>query len=176
MKVLVTGANGFIGRALCAHLTARGEDVVAAARTLDRAQGVSCARVVAVGDVGPRTIWRPALEGVEAVVHTAALAHARASEARVFAVNVASTRALAEAAAQAGARRFVFLSSVKVHGETTEGRAPFCESDPLAPDPSDTYARAKADAETALADVAAARKLAVVVLRPPLVYGAGARA
>ncbi len=191
VKVLVTGANGFIGRALCAHLAARGDEVVAAVRDLDRAvppiggpmtqSPLACARAVAVGEIGANTIWRPALDGVEAVVHAAAQAHAGArldpeSLARIFAVNVAGARALAEAASAAGVRRFVFLSTVKVLGETTEGRAPFSESDPLAPDPNDAYARAKAAAEIELADVAAARGLSTVILRPPLVYGPGARA
>ena len=197
VKILVTGANGFIGRAVCAHLAARGDEVVAAVRDLTRARDIVCSRAVAVGDIGPGTDWRDALLGVEAVVHTAAQAHVSArpdrgatfiargdsparpdpeSVAQTFAVNVAGARALAEAAGSTGVFRFVFISTVKVHGKTTEGRAPFSESDPLAPDPDDVYARAKAEAESELAQVAAARRLAIVVLRLPLVYGPGARA
>ncbi|MSO85834.1 MAG: NAD-dependent epimerase/dehydratase family protein [Rhodospirillales bacterium] len=175
MRILVTGANGWIGRAVCADLTGRGHEVVAAVRRPDRAAGIACARSVAVGAIGPGTDWRAALEGVTAVVHTAARVHVpAATDPESFAVNVEGTRALALAAAAAGVRRFVFLSTVKVLGETTENRAPFSETDPPAPDPNDAYARSKAAAETELANVAAARNLAIVILRPPLVYGPGA--
>ena len=181
MRILVTGANGFIGRAVCADLVRRGHEVVAAVRRADSARGIVSARAVAVGDIGPTTDWRQALAGVEAVVHAAAKAHAaaRMSEseiAELFAVNAEGTRRLAEAAAAAGARRFVFLSTVKVHGETTEGRAAFSESDPPNPDPSDPYARAKAAAEAALSGVAVMSSFETVVLRLPLVYGPGVKA
>ena len=196
MRILVTGANGWIGRALSAHLSARGDEVVAAVRDLGRAGesprayndaplpghagGLVCARAVAVGAIGPATDWREALAGVAAVVHTAARVHVAErpdpeSVARTFAVNAEGTRALAAAAGAAGVRRFVFLSTVKVLGETTENRAPFSETDPPNPDPGDAYALAKAAAEAALAKLARGR-LEVVVLRAPLVYGPGARA
>jgi nucleoside-diphosphate-sugar epimerase len=183
MRILVTGANGFIGRATCAELSRRGHEVVAAVRRLDSARGVACARAVAVGDIGPASIhqlgdWRAALAGVEAVVHTAAKAHAAArlgerEMAELFAVNVEGTRAIAAAAAVAGARRFVFLSTVKVLGPTTKGRFPVSETDPPNPDPRDAYAHAKAAAEASLASLAATTPLEIVVLRPPLVYGPG---
>jgi UDP-glucose 4-epimerase len=213
VKVLVTGANGFIGRALCVDLARRGHDVIAAVRRPESARGIACARAVVVGPIGPATDWREALSGVAAVVHAAAMAHAAASEssrqhkfgggdspaaasessrqhkfgggdspaaatdaAEIFAVNGEATRALAEAAARSGARRFVFLGTVKVLGETTEGRAPFTESDPPRPDPTDAYARAKAAAEAARAALGAPRRVGVGVLRLPLVYGPGVKA
>jgi nucleoside-diphosphate-sugar epimerase len=181
VRILVTGANGFVGRALCAHLASRGDEVTAAVRAPDRARGISCARAVAVGSIGPTTDWREALAGTEAVVHTAARVHVTPGRdandfADSLAVDAGGTRALGLAAAQAGARRFVFLSTVKVLGETTDGRAPFSESDPPAPDSDDAYARAKAAAEAELANIAAMGRLEVVVLRLPLVYGPGAKA
>ena len=180
MKVLVTGANGFIGRATCAELARRGHDVVAAVRRIESARDIPCARAIAVGPIGPATDWRAALDGIEAVVHAAAMAHSvtrksASEESDIFAVNAAGTRALAEAARGAGVRRFIFLSTVKVLGETTEGRVPFSEIDPPNPDSGDAYARAKAEAETALAAIARA-PLEVVVLRLPLVYGPGVKA
>jgi len=181
VKILVTGANGFIGRATCAELTRRGHEVVAAVRRIESARDVPCARAVAVGPIGPATDWRAALDGTQAVVHTAAMAHSVARKSAsetsdIFAVNAEGARALAEAAIRAGVRRLVFLGTVKVLGETTEGRAPFAETDPLDPDPGDSYARAKAAAEAALADVAGGGSLEVVVLRLPLVYGPGVKA
>ncbi|MBM3567077.1 MAG: NAD-dependent epimerase/dehydratase family protein, partial [Alphaproteobacteria bacterium] len=180
MRVLVTGANGFVGRAVCAELTLRGHAVVAAIRTAEKAAGLSCVRAAVVGDLGPDTDWREALNGIDAVVHLAARVHVmgesgEAAEAAHRRANTEGTRRLAEAAA-AGARRFVFLSTVKVMGESSEGRAPFTESDTPAPDADDAYGQSKLAAEIALAGVARTTGLEVAVLRPPLVYGPGVRA
>lgn len=157
MRVVVTGASGFIGKALVPALRARGHEVMA----LDRA---------AIGDIAGRVDWPTHLAGADAVVHLAALAHARGvDEARLRAVNVDAALALGRAAAAAGAK-MLFMSSVKVLGEETPGPA-FDDACPLAP--QDAYARAKAEAEAALRAVAG---LALTVLRPPLVYGPGAQA
>ena len=174
-RILVTGANGFVGRALCADLSERGHQVVAAVRMHDKAGGIVCARAVAVGDIGPETDWRDALAGVTGVVHTAARVHVMGESARALhtRVNIEGTRRLAEAAAAAGVRRFVFLSSIKVMGESTEGRAPFSERDTPAPHPGDAYAESKLAAEQALAELFRNGTLEPVVLRPPLVYGPG---
>ena len=132
---------------------------------------------VALDDIGAATDWRTALAGVGAVVHLAARAHvvresSPEAHALYSAVNTRGTLRLAEAAAAAGVRRFVFLSSARVHGERSTG-APFTESSPLVAD--DPYGRSKADAERGLASLARAGKLDPVILRPPLVYGPGAR-
>ncbi len=177
-RILVTGANGFVGRALCADLSKRGHQVVAAVRARDKARGIVCDRAVVVSDIGPETDWRDALTGVTGVVHTAARVHVMgesgaAARARHVRVNVEGTRRLAEAAAAAGARRFVFLSSIKVMGESTEGRGPFSERDTPAPHPGDAYAESKLAAEQALAELFRNGTLEPVVLRPSLVYGPG---
>jgi nucleoside-diphosphate-sugar epimerase len=157
MRVVVTGAGGFIGQALVPALRARGHQVVA----LDRA---------AVGDIASFTGWPTQLAGCDAVVHLAALAHARGvDETNLRAVNVDAALALGKAAAAAGAR-MLQISSVKVLGEETPQR-PFDDTTPLAP--QDAYARAKAEAETALRAVPG---LSLTVLRPPLVYGPGVKA
>ena len=172
-SVLVTGASGFVGRALCPRLRAAGYRV--AVSTRDRA----AARIPGVDDIhvtaplGPETDWRPALGGVEAVVHLAARVHVmNESDADALhrQANAEGTLRLAEAAAAAGVGRFVFLSTAKVNGERT-GAAPFRESDP--PTPADAYARSKWEAETGLARIAKRTGLEVVVMRPPLVYGPG---
>jgi UDP-glucose 4-epimerase len=133
---------------------------------------------VATGPIGASTDWTKALEGREAVVHLAGRAHVRRDEASdpqgaFDQVNLHGTRRLAEQAVARGVRRFVFLSSVKVNGETTHER-PFTEADP--PAPQDPYARSKAGAERALAEVASNSTMEVVILRSPLVYGPGVKA
>lgn len=177
-RVLVTGATGFVGRALCPALAEAGFQVTAAVR--DASTTVPSAdRIVAVPDIGPNTDWTEALKDANAVVHLAARVH-RMGEARNEAladnlrVNAEGTRRLAEAATEMDAKRFVFLSSVKVNGETTDGRAPFSEAD--APAPQDSYAISKWEAEQALAKIAAAGALEPTILRPTLVYGPGVRA
>lgn len=176
-RVLVTGAGGFVGRALFPALLAAGHDVAAAVRESGAAAAPEGTDPRPVGDIGPDTDWSGALAGIEAVVHLAARVHVMEERAADPAalyrrVNAAGTRRLAEAAAEAGVRRLVFLSTVKVNGEATAG-APFREGDP--PAPRDDYARSKLEAEEALASVAARRGLETVVVRPPLVYGPGVK-
>lgn len=156
-RVAVTGSSGFVGRHVVAALKAAGHEVV----ELGRAQ---------VGDVANVKDWPALLAGANAVVHLAALAHARGvDEARLRAVNVEATLALGAAAAAAGTH-MLFMSSIKALGEETPGR-PFDESSTSAP--QDAYGRAKADAEAALRAIPG---LVLTILRPPLVYGPGVRA
>jgi UDP-glucose 4-epimerase len=157
VRIAVTGASGFLGSAIVPALRARAHEVV----VLDRA---------ATGDIGFAVDWARHLAGADAVVHLAALAHARGvDEARLRAVNVDASVSIGKAAA-AGGSRMIFMSSAKVLGEETQG-SPFDERSPLAP--QDAYARAKADAEMALRAI---QGLRLTVLRPPLVYGPGVRA
>ncbi|HEX4984467.1 MAG TPA: SDR family oxidoreductase [Burkholderiales bacterium] len=173
--VLVTGAGGFVGSVLRALLQQEGHDVRAALRTPPSGtQGPA----FAVGDIGPDTDWSAALAGCEAVVHLAAHVHVMrgrpGADAPLFErVNVQGSGNLARQAARAGVRRFVFLSSVKVNGESTAGR-PFTERDALAP--ADAYGRSKMQAETALRGLAAETGMELAILRPPLVYGPGVKA
>lgn len=169
--VLVTGASGFIGRALCDTLAARGMSVRAAMRRPSAATG----DVRVVGEIGPDTEWRNALEGVDAVVHLAARVHvmhdAGADPLAAFrTVNVAGTERLARECAVWQVRRLVFVSSIKVNGERTQDR-PFTEADP--PAPEDSYAVSKLEAEQALRRVTAATGLEIAIVRPCLVYGPG---
>lgn len=172
--MLVTGADGFVGRALCAHLEAKG---IAVRRAVRRRSSAVGAHTVAVGDLGPQTDWEQALLGVDAVVHLAARVHAmrdRAPDpmAEYRRVNVEATRRLAAAAASCGVRRMLLLSSIKVNGDAIP--RPFIEAD--TPAPIGPYAVSKWEAEQALAQVSAQTGLEWVVLRPPLTYGPEVRA
>jgi nucleoside-diphosphate-sugar epimerase len=169
MKTLVTGATGFVGRALCAELAQTGHEAVPAVREA-RGLGAECV----VGQIDANTDWRAALTGALAVVHLAARVHVmhdKASDplAAFRAVNTAGTLNLARQCVAAGVRRFVFISSIKVSGE---GRAqPYTESDPQSP--MGAYAISKWDAEQGLREIELETGMEVVILRPPLVYGPG---
>jgi nucleoside-diphosphate-sugar epimerase len=172
MKVLVTGANGFIGRGLVVYLSACGCDVVPVVRRLS---GVVGERVL---DLEDGDAWRAALEDCDSVVDLAGRAHVMhetaADPAQAFkTANVDNTLTVARYAAAAGVPRFVFLSSVKVNGERTQPGRCFHADDK--PDPQDDYARSKLAAEEALFALSAQTGLEVVVIRPPLVYGPGVK-
>ncbi len=172
--VLVTGATGFVGRALVPALLGLGHRVISAVRPNHESIGAGTeARMI--GDIGPDTDWRDVLDGVEAVVHLAARVHVMVEtsqdpEALYRQTNVEGTRRLAIEAAAAGVKRLVFLSTVKVNGEQTPGD-PFTEAD--RPRPAGPYARSKWAAEEALTEVAAKTGIEIIILRPPLVYGEG---
>lgn len=172
MKVLVTGGTGFVGSALCARLAASGFEVTSAVRRLS-----SAPREVAVGNLDASTDWQSALDGCDAVAHLAARVHMMRDTAAdplalYRATNTDATLNLARQAAQAGVKRFVFVSTIKVNGEG--GDAAYRETD--VPAPQDAYAISKWEAEQGLRQIARETGLEVVVLRPPLVYGPGVKA
>lgn len=171
---LVTGAAGFVGRALCAEATGRGHRVRRALRTLNDASDS-----VEVGNVGPATDWQLHLIGIDVVVHLAARVHVMievlADPLAAFRqVNVEGTLNLARQAAAAGVQRFIFISSVKVNGEESDPAHPFAADE--VPAPSDPYGISKMEAENGLRLIAAETGIDVVIIRPPLVYGPGVKA
>jgi len=174
MRVLVTGASGFVGTALCHELLARGHEVQAAARrTIPPGEGPSELRRIVIPDIGVEFDRRALLDGVDVVVHLAAIAHRRGvPDAELSRVNVDATVKLAEAAGGL-VRRFVFLSSVKVHGEDS-GMGMYTETDALQPE--DSYGRSKLLAEKELTEIAVRNRMELVLIRPPLVYGPGVKA
>lgn len=176
MRFLITGANGFVGRPLCAELFGRGHEVRAAVRSSKVT--VDGAEVVAVGAVDGDTDWTDALQGVEAVIHLAARVHVMKDDAadplaEFLRVNLQGMENLARQAARAGVKRLVYVSSIKVNGESAEGQREFSESD--RPNPRDPYGISKWQAEQALQRIAQDTGLEVVIVRPPLVYGPGVK-
>jgi nucleoside-diphosphate-sugar epimerase len=180
MKVLVTGASGFIGQSLVPYLLASGHEVIGCARnlkSLDLFTGKTSFRAAEVGELEAMD-WEPLLQDVDAVVHLAARVHVmndtHDSVLDLYrAVNVKGTKRLAEACLACGVRRFIYLSSIKVNGEETSN-GPFSEED--GPLPKDPYGISKWEAEKALKEISEKSNLEVGILRPPLIYGPGVRA
>jgi 2-alkyl-3-oxoalkanoate reductase len=164
--VLVTGANGFIGRALCGHLADLGVEVRGVDVVGDAAAGIHAGTTT---DPGP---WAHLLDDVDTVVHTAAIVSNVVPAARMYAVNVEGTGRVLAAATAAGVRRFVHLSSVVVHGFDLPAWVD--ESRPMRPN-GDAYVDTKVASERLVVAAGAAGDIEVVVLRPGDVYGPGSR-
>lgn len=175
MNLLVTGANGFVGHPLCMEMSQRQYSVRAAARSFCNFD-LPEERVsrVLVPDINDDTNWSCALMGIDAVVHLAARVHVMQDHsvnplAEFRQTNVAGTEHLARAAAASGVKRFVYVSSIKVNGESTRRDEMLVESDKACP--QDPYGTSKWEAEQALHRVAKETGLEIVIVRPPLVYG-----
>lgn len=172
MKVLVTGSNGFIGKALCHRIAADGYSLVSGVR----ANIENTTDVVSYGDITGNTNWSDALRSCESVVHLAGRAHVlRDTEsdplAKYRTVNADGTLNLARQAAEAGVQRFVFISSIGVNGAESF-QTPFTEKD--IPSPCSHYAISKYETELGLLAIAKKTSMEIVTIRPPLVYGPGA--
>ena len=175
-RVLVTGGQGFVGKALAAGALSNGfavrvssrQKLIAAEARLEHSR---------VGDLGPATDWLAALQGVNTVVHCAGRAHVMTDTAvdplaAFRTVNAVGTLNLVRQAVDAGVTRFVFVSSIGVNGAQTAPGKPFSEADQ--PNPQNAYALSKREAEQSLLRIADETGLEVVIIRPPLVYGCNA--
>ena len=167
MTILITGANGFVGRALCRALEITGQRFRRVLRNAALTGDIS------IGEIGESTDWNKAVTDATCVVHLAARTHVLRERSKdpikdFRGVNVKATANLARACMAAGVKRLVYLSSVKVNGECTTGE-PFSEND--TPLPADPYGISKWEAEQELFRTARSGVLEIVVLRPPLVYG-----
>ena len=167
-KTLVTGANGWIGKAAVSSLRAGGYAVRTASRT------VAVGESIVVNDFREQMAWGEALDGIDSVIHLAAVTRAAqandADSSRMLRqVNVDATLQLARESAAHGVRRFVFMSSAKVNGERTESNRPFMADGEVHPE--DSYSASKLEAERGLLQIARSSGMEVVIIRPPLVYG-----
>ncbi|ATI02454.1 MULTISPECIES: SDR family oxidoreductase [Cycloclasticus] len=175
-RVLVTGATGFIGRAVTERLLSSGHSVVAAVRQSSGILGLGV-KVVEVGNTSAQTDWRQELNKVDVLIHCAGRAHiinemVTDPLAEFRQINTASTLNLAKQAAEVGVRRFVFISSIKVNGELTVKEA-FCPDDIFVP--TDPYGLSKYEAEQGLLALVKSTDMEVVIIRPTLVYGSGVK-
>lgn len=174
MRLSVTGAGGFIGRAVVRAALARGNEVAAVVRTAPPPGVLSAgAQVRVVGDLLSPEAQAAAVADCEAVIHLAGLVRARDADA-FHRQNTLMTAQLAETAARAGCRRFVFASSLSVFPPTTPDGATLTDASPTAP--ATPYGASKLEAERRLAEIAASSGMSVVSLRPPAVFGPGADA
>ncbi|MDY1015760.1 SDR family oxidoreductase [Pseudomonas coleopterorum] len=177
--VLITGASGFVGAAVAARLVQLGCPNTRAAVRRAYTQLPLGVEGCVVPTLATDTDWTSALAGIDSVVHAAARVHVMRESATdpldaFRRVNVEGTLNLARQAAQAGVRRFVFISSIKVNGEATEPGRPFRADDE--PAPQDAYGVSKLEAEVGLRALAEITGMEVVIIRPVLVYGPGVRA
>ncbi|WP_283742665.1 SDR family oxidoreductase [Sideroxydans sp. CL21] len=175
-NLLITGASGFVGRPLSAELLARGYMVRAAVRNAGTSAENSAVSVV--GEIDGETRWAEALSGIDAVIHLAARVHVMHDNsddplAEFRRTNTTGTEHLARSAAANGVRRLVYVSSIKVNGEETSDGRIYSEND--IPAPQDPYGISKWEAEQVLQRVAQETGLEIVIVRPPLVYGAGVK-
>jgi nucleoside-diphosphate-sugar epimerase len=181
MRIFVTGATGFVGKALVTKLVAEGHQVVAALRKQSTELPIEVEQKL-IGDLSllseSNTIINT-LDNIDVVIHTAARVHIMEDKAadpldEFRKINVYGTVELARQAVKAGVKRFIFLSSIKVNGESTDNRQPFRETDE--PAPEDAYGQSKLEAEQALFELGHTTSMEIVIIRPPLIYGPGVKA
>lgn len=173
-KILITGANGFIGNSLYKRLLKTGRSCVGTVRSNNLNSSNVNIEYIPVDNIGISTNWKIALRDVDCIIHCAGRAHIMkkidANEEKFFnSVNVDGTKQLAKQAAELGVKRLVFLSSIKVNGEVTQEKEIFRYDD--TPNPKDAYAKSKLEAEKVLWKASNELGLEIVIVRLPLVYG-----
>lgn len=179
MRVLLTGASGFVGRAVQARLLADGVHKLRCAMRQLPSEPLSGVEICVAPALAANADWSSALADVDAVIHCAARVHVMSEQAadplaEFRRVNVEGTLRLARQAVDAGVRRFIFVSSIKVNGEQTSPGHAYCADD--VSKATDPYGISKREAEEGLLELACVTGLEVVIIRPPLIYGPGVKA
>lgn len=179
MKILITGASGFIGKSLLKNLLNRGFDVIAPVRNMEMIPDHDQLTKIKIVNLEDNINWKTMLVDVDVVIHLASRVHimndnADDSLAAYRKMNVDVTINLAGNALSAGIKKFIFLSSIKVNGEVTRQGMPFRHSE--VPHPKDAYAISKYEAELALFELVKNTHMGLIIIRPPLVYGPGVKA
>lgn len=179
-SLLITGGNGFIGSSLINSLASNSDYFIKGSVRSDAGVVFPASVEILLGlDIDSDAGWLKALSGVDCVIHCAARYHIKnESSGDLLAicrkVNVDGTMRLARLAAQAGVKRFIFMSSLKVNGEFSSPGRPFSEAD--TPNPFYPYGISKLEAENELIQFSATNSMDVVIIRPPPVYGPGVKA
>jgi nucleoside-diphosphate-sugar epimerase len=177
-RVLITGVSGFVGTALATTVYGNGFSVVGAVRSLSETIP-DFVEQISIGNIIFDTNWKDSLNNIDVVVHLAARVHVMQDTSsnpleEFRRINTKATINLARQAAESGVKRFIYLSSIKVNGESTGPGAPFTEKDEYIP--VDPYALSKYEGEVGLLELAKKTQMEVVIIRPPLVYGPGVKA
>jgi len=175
MRVMITGATGFVGKALCKELARQKYSILASSRTA--CKPVDDINFIHTGEINGETKWNDVLHNVDIVIHLAARVHVMKESSTnpltaFRETNVEGTENLAKQASAAGVKRFIYISSVKVNGECNEVGAPFDEE--ATPQPQDAYGVSKYEAEQKLLKLSS--QMDIVIIRPPLIYGSGVKA
>lgn len=174
-KIFVTGASGFIGQAVCEALSVLKYSVCGAVRNKDIISQLPNVKYVSTGDISLNPDWKDLLTGYDCVIHCAGIT----PERNIFSkniynqINVEVSKKLAEQCVISGVKKFIFLSSISVLGDYTDYNKPFTQSDKA--NPLTDYAQSKYEAEKKLLEIKAKTSLEVIIIRPPGVYGAGAK-
>jgi UDP-glucose 4-epimerase len=175
--LLLTGLNGFLGSALSSRLEKEGNFKIR--YIVRKLSGISSSNIIAVGDINGTTTFPGVFDEVSVIIHAAARVHVMSEDSsdslnEYRKVNVEGTKNLALQAAAAGVRRFIFISSIKVNGESTTRSVPYVETN--TPAPEDHYGQSKFEAEEALKKISDESGMEIVIIRPPLIYGLGVKA
>jgi nucleoside-diphosphate-sugar epimerase len=173
-KILITGATGFVGKALFENLKSKKKYLVHLSTRTNQEKLFEGGKTFNIGEIDSNTNWKDALSGVDCIVHCAARAHMTENKQTdslnaYRTINVDGTRNLAKQAVEINIKRFIFLSSIKVNGEETIASKSFKHND--ISQPEDAYGISKCEAEQALLEISKQTGLEVVIIRPPLVYG-----